>query len=282
MATAHRSVRLIVMSSSVIRGTGLSPAWPLPLYLLRTAWADQPFDELTAYVSGLAESHLLEIVGEPVSMLADGSPATGPLGLLPGIVTTLRRGAQTYPAPEMLSLLTSAPGDSASLPPVPGVRADVADAGWGVLVRDPGSREAVFLTCIYAHSDVLRWRARGVADCPVAPQPDGPAHALAALGHAVVEAADLIERTATRSASAARVDIDAHATQLPPGLPRRVLELVDRIDRVEAIITVALAQPGIGVDAATREPVLRRLIAEKDAARRAAVAAAGDEALRGS
>ena len=269
------------MSRSVIRGTGLSPAWPLPLYLLRTAWAGQPFDDLTAYVSSLAESHLLDIVGEPVRMLADGSPATGPLGLMPGIVTTMRRAAQEHPAPEVLSLLTSAPGDSGSLPPLPAVRSDVAEAGWGVLVRDPASREAVLLTCLHVHGDVMRWRARGVLDCPVPPQPDGPAHALAGLGQAVVEAAEVIERSATQGMSVGRVDIDAHVTRLPSGLPRRVLELVDRIDRVEAIIAAALTQPGLGADAATREPVLRRLIAVKDAARRAAVAAAGDEALRG-
>ncbi|MBB0998081.1 hypothetical protein G6024_13475, partial [Dietzia maris] len=147
------------MSRPLTRSTALSPAWPLPLYLLRTAWADQPFDELTSYVSGLAESHLLEIVGAPVPMLAEVSPAAGPAGLLPGLVTTLRRAGRSYPAPEALSLLTTAPGDSSSLPPVPSVRADVADAGWGILVRDPGSRDAVCLTCVQPHPEVLRWRA---------------------------------------------------------------------------------------------------------------------------
>jgi len=270
------------MSRSVLRGTGLSPAWPLPLHLLRTAWGDLPFDDLTAYVSGLAESHLLEVVGEPVGPLQDVSPAAGPSGLLPGIVTGLREAGRRFPAPEVLSLLTSAPGDSSSLPPVPAIRADVAEAGWGVLVRDPATREALCLTCIHVHPDVLRWRARGVVDCPVAPQPDGPAHALAALGRAVVEAAELIERSTVRVQATAPVDIGAHTSRLPSGLPGRVIELVDRIDGVEAVISAALAQPGLGVDAATREPVLRRLIAVKDAGRRAAVAAAGDEALRGT
>lgn len=270
------------MSRPLTRGSALSPAWPLPLHLLRTAWADQPFDELTAYVSGLAESHLLEVVGEPVPMLAGASPASGPTGMLPGLVSAARRAGRTHRAPEVLSLLTTAPGDTSGLPPVPGVRADVADAGWGLLVRDPDSRSAVCLTCVQPHPDVLRWRARGVVDCPVAPQPASPSEALAQLGRAVVEAADLIERTAVRTDGAARVDIRSHVTILPAGLPSRVLELVDRIDRVEAIITVALAQPEVGVDPATREPVLRRLIAVKDAARRAAVAAAGEAALRPS
>lgn len=268
------------MSRPLTRSTALSPAWPLPLYLLRTAWADQPFDELTSYVSGLAESHLLEIVGAPVPMLAEVSPAAGPAGLLPGLVTTLRRAGRSYPAPEALSLLTTAPGDSSSLPPVPSVRADVADAGWGILVRDPGSRDAVCLTCVQPHPEVLRWRARGVHDCPVAPQPAGPSEALADLGGAVVEAADLIERTAVRTNDVARIDIRSHVTRLPAGLPSRVLELVDRIDRVEAITSVALAQPEVGVDPAAREPVLRRLVAVKDAARRSTVAAAGEAALR--
>lgn len=267
------------MSRPLTRSTALSAAWPLPLHLLRTAWADQPFDDLIGYVSGLAESHLLETVGEPVSMLAGVSPAAGPAGLLPGLVTAVRRAGRSHPAPEVLSLLTVAPGDSSSLPAVPTVRADVADAGWGLLVRDPDSREAVCLTCVRPHPDVLRWRVRGVHDCPVAPQPAGPSEALAELGRAVVEAAELIERTAARTDGAARVDIHSHVTRLPAGLPSRVLELVDRIDRVEAIISVALAQPGVGVDPATREPVLRRLVAVKDAARRAAVAAAGEAAL---
>lgn len=270
------------MSRPLTRSTVLSPAWPLPLYLLRTAWADQPFDALTEYVSGLAQSHLLEIVGEPVSALAGVSPVGGPAGLLPGLVTALRRAGGSHPVPEVLSLLTAAPGDSSSLPPVPAVRADVADAAWGVLIRDPDSREAVCVTCVQPHPDVLRWRARGVLDCPVAPQPAGPSQALAELGTAVVEAADLIERTATRGGGDARVDLHPHATRLPPGLPSRVLELVDRIDRVETIIAAALAQPGIGADAAVREPVLRRLVAVKDAARRSAVAAAGGAALRPS
>lgn len=270
------------MSRPLTRGSVLSPAWPLPLHLLRTAWAEQPFDALTEYVSGLAGSHLLEIVGEPVRMLDGLAPAAGPTGLLPGLVTTLRRAGRAHEAPEVLSLLTTAPGDTSSLPPVPSIRADVADAGWGVLVRDADSREAVCLTCVQPHPDVLRWRARGVVDCPVAPQPPGPSEALAELGRAVLEAADLIERSAVRSGPAARVEIDSHVTRLPAGLPPRVVDLVDRIDRVEAIIAAALAQPEVGADPATREPVLRRLIAIKDAARRAAVAAAGAAALRGS
>ncbi|KAA0919702.1 hypothetical protein [Dietzia sp. ANT_WB102] len=268
------------MSRPLTRSTALSPAWPMPLHLLRTAWADQPFDVLTEYVSGLAQSHLLEIVGESVPMIAEVSPVAGPAGLLPGLVTALRRAGRAHPAPEALSLLTMAPGDSSSLPPVPAVRADVADAGWGLLVRDPDSRTAVCLTCVRPHPDVLRWRARGVQDCPVPPQPPGPSEALADLGRAVVEAAELIERSAVRADAAAPVDIPAHATRLPEGLPSRVLELVDRIDRVEAIISVALAQPEVGVDPAAREPVLRRLVAVKDAARRSAVAAAGEAALR--
>ena len=91
---------------------------------------------------------------------------------------------------------------------------------------------------------------------------------------------DLIERTAVRTNDVARIDIRSHVTRLPAGLPSRVLELVDRIDRVEAITSVALAQPEVGVDPAAREPVLRRLVAVKDAARRSAVAAAGEAALR--
>lgn len=268
------------MSRPLTSDTALSPAWPLPLHLLRTAWGDQPFDALTEHVSGLAGSHLLEISGDPVPMLAGVSPAVGPTGLLPGSVTMLRRAGGSHPAPEILSLLTSAPGDSSSLPAVPAVRADVADAGWGVLIRDPDTRQAVVLTCIRPHEDVLRWRARGVVDCPVAPQPDGPSRALAGLGQAMVDAAELIERTSVHTGPVARVDVHSHVTPLPAGLPPRVLELVDRIDRVEAIISVALAQPGIGVDPATREPVLRRLVWVKDAARRAAVAAAGEAALR--
>jgi hypothetical protein len=105
---------------------------------------------------------------------------------------------------------------------------------------------------------------------------------LFSLGQAVVEAAELIERTTTRVGQAGDLDLDSHVTRLPAGLPSRVIELVDRIDRVEAIITVALAQPDVGVDPAAREPILRRLVAVKDAARRAAVAAAGDAASRGA
>lgn len=269
------------MSRPLTRSAALSPAWPLPLFLLRTAWGDQPFDELTRYVSGLAGSHLVDIVGEPVRMLQGVSPASGPTALLPGLVTTLRRSGASHPVAESLSLLTSAPGDSSSLPPVPAVRADVAEAGWGVLVRDPESREAVCLTCVHPHEDVLRWRARGVTGSPVAPQPDGPSGALFALGQAVVEAAEMIERTAAHGGPAGGVELDTHVTRLPGGLPPRVLELVDRIDRVETVISLALAQPEVGVDPAAREPVLRRLVAVKDAARRAAVAAAGDAALRG-
>ncbi|AWH95500.1 hypothetical protein [Dietzia psychralcaliphila] len=270
------------MSRPLTRSAALSPAWPLPMFLLRTAWGDQPFDELTGYVSGLAESHLVEISGEPVRMLDGISPASGPTALLPGLVTGLRRSGRSHPAPESLALLTAAPGDSSSLPTVPAVRSDVAEAGWGILVRDPVSREAVCLTCVRPHPDVLRWRARGVADCPVPPQPDGPSGALFALGQAVVEAAELIERTAAQVGQVGTLDLDAHVTRLPAGLPARALELVDRIDRVEAIISVALAQPDVGADPAAREPVLRRLVAVKDAARRSAVAAAGDAALRGT
>src|SRR5699024_6998121 len=223
---AHRPVRSIVMTTPVTRGTALSDAWPLPLFLVRTAWGDQPFDELTEYVSGLAEAHpvevtgapagplarpspppgladahLVEVTGEPVGPLADASPAAGVASLLPGLVTTLRRAGGRYPAPEVLSLLTAAPGDSSSLPPVPAVRADVSTAGWGLLVRDPDTAQAVLVTCSRAHGGVLRWRARGLVDCPVAPQPDGPSHALAELGGAVIEAAELIERTPARAGS---------------------------------------------------------------------------------
>ncbi|PAY24839.1 hypothetical protein CEY15_01300 [Dietzia natronolimnaea] len=270
------------MSRPLTRGAALSPAWPLPLFLLRTAWGDQPFDALTGYVSGLAGSHLVEVTGDPVRMLDGVSPASGPTALLPGLITSLRRSGRTYPAPESLALLTAAPGDSSSLPAVPAVRADVAAAGWGVLVRDPATREAVCLTCVHPHADVLRWRARGVADCPVPPQPDGPSGALFALGQAVLEAAESIERTTTRVGQVGGPDPDSPVTRLPSGLPSRVIELVDRIDRVEAIISVALAHPDLGVDPATREPVLRRLVAVKDAARRSAVAAAGIAAAGGA
>lgn len=270
------------MSRPLTHSTALSPAWPLPLYLLRTAWADQPFDDLSSYVSGLAQSHLVEVVGEPVAGLPGVDPAAGAVGLLPDLVRLLRRAGGEYPAAEVLSLLTTAPGDTSSLPPVPAVRADVAEAGWGVLVRDPGTREALCLTCVQPHPDVVRWRFRGVGDCPVAPQPAGPSEALAELGRAVVEAADLIERTAAAGGTSARIDLAAHVTVLPAGLPSRVLELVDRIDRVETITSVALAHPGAGVAPATREPILRRLVAVKDAARRSAVAAAGESALRES
>ncbi len=270
------------MSRPLTHSTALSPAWPLPLYLLRTAWADQQFDDLSSYVSGLAQSHLLEVAGEPVAGLSGIDPAAGAVGLLPDLVRLLRRVGGTHPAAEVLSLLTTAPGDTSGLPPVPAVRADVAEAGWGVLVRDPGTREALCLTCVQPHPDVARWRVRGVSDCPVAPQPAGPSEALAELGRAVVEAADLIERTATLGGASGRIDLAAHVTVLPAGLPSRVLELVDRIDRVETITSVALAHPGIGADPATREPILRRLVAVKDAARRAAVAAAGEAALRDS
>lgn len=276
----------MVMSRPLTRSAALSPAWPLPLFLLRTAWGDQPFDDLTRYVTGLADAHLVEIVGEPVAALEGVSPTAGPTGVLPGFVTTLRRAGRSHPVPETLSLLTAAPGDSSSLPPDAGIRDDVSEAGWGLLVRDPETREAVCLTCVHPHPDVLRWRVRGVVDCPVAPQPDGPSAALSSLGRAVLEAAELIERSALVARSApggvatAAVDLHQHVTRVPAGLPPRVLELVDRIDRVEAIISLALARPGVGVDPATREPVLRRLVAVKDAARRAAVAAAGDAAVR--
>lgn len=268
------------MSRPLTHSTALSPDWPLPLFLLRTAWADQPFDELTSHVGGSAQSHLLEVVGDPVAGLPGIDPAAGPTGLLPDVVRLLRRAGGPYPAAEVLSLLTTAPGDTASLPPVPAVRADVADAGWGVLIRDPRTREALCVTCVRPHPDVARWRVRGVADCPVAPQPAGPSAALADLGAAVVEAADLIERSASGDVGAGRVDLRPHVTRLPAGLPSRVLELVDRIDRVETITSLALARPGVGVDPATREPILRRLVAVKDAARRSAVAAAGEAALR--
>lgn len=268
------------MSRPLTHTTALSPAWALPLHLLRTAWADQPFDDLSSYVNGLAQSHLLEIVGDQVAGLSGIDPAAGAAGMLPELVRLLRRVAGPHPAAEVLSLLTTAPGDTSSLPPVPAVRADVATAGWGVVIRDPGTREALCLTCVLPHPDVVRWRLRGVADCPVVPQPAGPSEALAELGRAVVEAADLIERLASGGGTNGRIDLHANVTRLPAGLPSRVLELVDRIDRVETITTVALARPGDGVDAATREPILRRLVAVKDAARRSAVAAAGEEALR--
>ncbi|GAA4262518.1 hypothetical protein [Dietzia aurantiaca] len=270
------------MSRPLATSTALSPAWALPLHLLRTAWADQPFDALSSYVSGLAQSHLVEIVGEPVAGLADVDPAAGAVGMLPDIVRHLRRVGASHPAAEILSLLTTAPGDSSSLPPVPAVRADVAEAGWGVLIRDPQSREGLCLTCVRPHVDILRWRIRGVADCPVAPQPAGPSEALYELGRAVIDAADLIERSAAAQGVGAAGPVDVHAavTRVPAGLPARVLELVDRIDRVEAITSLALARPGLGVDPATREPILRRLVAVKDAARRSAVAAAGESALR--
>lgn len=269
------------MSRPLATSTALSPAWALPLYLLRTAWAGQPFDDLTTYVSGLAQSHLVEVVGEPVPGTGDVDPGAGAVGLLPSVVRLLREAGADHPAAEVLSLLTTTPGDSASLPPVPAVRADVAEAGWGVLIRDPRSRAALCLTVVRPHADVLRWRVRGVADCPVAPQPAGPAEALYDLGTAVVEAAELIERTAESAAGggAEMVDVHSTVTRVPAGLPSRVLQLIDRIDRVEAITSLALARPGIGVDPATREPILRRLVAVKDAARRSAVAAAGDDAL---
>lgn len=270
------------MSRPLTTSTALSPAWALPLYLLRTAWADLPFDDLSSHVSGLAESNLMEVAGDPALGLEDVDPAAGAVGILPGIVRTLRRVGGSSPAVEVLSLLTTAPGDSSSLPPVPAVRADVAEAGWGVLIRDPGTREALCLTCVRPHPDVLRWRLRGVVDCPVAPQPPGPSEAMSDLGRAVMDAAELIERSASGGGAAGRVDVPSTVTRLPPGLPSRVLELVDRIDRVEAITSLALSRPGLGVDAATREPILRRLVAVKDAARRSAVAAAGDEALRES
>lgn len=278
------------MTSPAIQGTALHPAWPLPLFLLRTAWADQPYDALTEYVGGLAQAHLLEVVGDRVAMLDGVSPAAGPAGVLPGLVAALRRAAGSgtgsaeaggpFPAPEVLSLLTAAPGDSASLPPVPAVRADVAAAGCGVLVRDAVVGQAVCLTVRVVDGEVARWRARGVADCPVAPQPDGPAAALADLGRAVVEAAELIERSPSGGGTTGVVDVHGHVTRLPAGLTPRVLELVDRVDRVEAIVALALALPGVGADPAGREPVLRRLVSALDAARRAAVAAAGAEALR--
>lgn len=270
------------MSRPLTHSTALSPAWPLPLHLLRTAWADQPFDELSSYISGLAPSHLLEIVGDPVAVLSGVDAAAGSAGLVPELVRLLRRLGGPHPAAEVLSLVTTAPGDTSSLPPVPAIRADVAEAGWGVVIRDPATREALCLTCVLPHPDVVRWRLRGVADCPVVPQPAGPSEALAELGHAVVEAADLIERSASGGGSAGRIDLHGNVTRLPAGLPSRVLELVDRIDRVETITSVALARPGVGVDPAVREPILRRLVAVKDAARRSAVAAAGEEALRGA
>lgn len=268
------------MSRPLIRTTALSPAWPLPLHLLRTAWADQPFDELSSYVSGLAQSHLLEVVGDPVAGMSGVDPAAGSAGMLPELIRLLRRVGGPHPAAEVLSLLTTAPGDTSSLPPVPAVRADVAEAGWGVVIRDPGTWEALSLTCVLPHPDVVRWRLRGVADCPVAPQPAGPSEALAELGRAVVEAADLIERLASVGEVSGRVELPVNVTRLPAGLPPRVLELVDRIDRVEAIVSVALSRPGVGVEPATREPILRRLVAVTDAARRSAVAAAGEAALR--
>lgn len=268
------------MSRSLTHSTALSPEWPLPLHLLRTAWADLPFDELSSYVSNMAESHLLEVTGDRVPLLGEIDPAAGSAGMLPELVKVLRRAGGPFPAAEVLSLVTTAPGDTSSLPPVPAVRADVAAAGWGVLVRNPETGEAICVTVVRPHSDVVRWRLRGVADCPVAPQPAGPSEAMADLGRAVVDAADLIERSASGGGGVGNIDLHAHITRLPAGLPSRVLELVDRIDRVEAITSVALAQPGIGVDPATREPILRRLVAVKDAARRAVVAAAGEAALR--
>lgn len=271
------------MTRPVTRGVGLSDAWPLPLFLLRTAWADQPFDELTAYVSGLSPAHLVESVGEPVGMLADLSPAAGPTVVLPSLVTTLRRVGGEHAAVEVLSLLTAAPGDTSSLPPVPAVRADVSEAGWGLLVRDPANREAVCVTCVRAHDDVLRWRLRGVVDCPAAPQPVGPSPALADLGRAVVDAAEIIERSAPAGPGRGRpvAESPSHVTRLPVGLPPRVLEILDRVDRVDAVIASAFARPADGAEHAVREPVLRRLAAVQDAARRSAVAAAGAEALRG-
>ena len=270
------------MTEQATLGTTVRTAWALPLFLARTAWADQPYDVLTEHVTGLTDAHLLELAGDPVAVLDGVDPVAGPVGLLPGLVAALRRSGGAHPVPEVLSLLTAAPGDVSSLPPVPAVRADVGEVGWGVLIRDPASREAVCLTVRQA-GDILRWRARGVADCPVVPQPHPPAAALAELGQAVVEAADLIERSAATGGGATGVvDVHGHVTRLPAGLPSRVLELVDRIDRVEAIVAVALAMPGVGTDPAGREPVLRRLVAALDAARRAAVTATGEHAIRGS
>lgn len=270
------------MTTRILNGTAVSPTWMLPLYLLRTAWADQPFDELTEWFSDLAEAHLLEVVGDDVGL--DVDPGSGPVAILPDLLRMLRAGAGR-PVPERLSLLTASAGDTSALPPVPGLREDVLEAGSGLLVRDPETGSAVCMTARATGGEVLRWRARGIGVCPVAPQPSSPARAGADLTEAVGSATTLIEQAA-RSPVAETVppgpprgiDIDSNPSRLPDGLGSRTLDLLDRADRVTAIVGAALQMPHTGSATADREPVLRRLTSAVDSARRAAVAAAGEEA----
>lgn len=129
---------------------------------------------------------------------------------------------------------------------------------------------------------VLRWRARGIGVCPVAPQPSGPARAAAELADSVEAAATLIEQAAAASFTTATprgLDIGGTVVSLPRGLGPRTVALIDRADRVEAIVETALRMPGVGAAQMDREPVLRRLTNAVDSARRAAVAAAGEEAM---
>ena len=107
------------MSRPLTHTTALSPAWALPLHLLRTAWADQPFDELSSYVSGLAQSHLLDVVGDRVEGLSRVDPAAGSAGMLPELVRLLRRLAGPHPAAEVLSLLTQRPATRRACPRSP-------------------------------------------------------------------------------------------------------------------------------------------------------------------
>lgn len=255
------------------------PGWTIPLYLARTAWADLPYDLMLDRMIGDGRAHLLDVTGDVVPMTAGVEASRGPAAVFPQLITTLR-AVREHPAAESLSLVTAAPGDVGSVPAVTGLADEVLRLHEVTLVRDPVNRSAVALGRRAAGPDVVRWTIRGIADCPVAPQPAGVAGAGAELSRAVGDAAEAIARVAVGSGEvAAEVEIAPATSALPPGLRSRVLDLLDRADQVDAIMDAALRRRLEGRAVSEREPLLRALRATVDAARRAAVAEAGQDAL---
>ena len=254
--------------------------WTLPLYLARSAWADLPYDAVLDGMLAADRAHLLEVTGEVPDEVLDLDLARGPAVVLPLLLSTLRAAA-SWPATDSLALLTASPGDVSGVPAVSGLATSVLASGAATLVRDPRTRRAFVVDAVAAGPDVVRWTLRCIADCPAAPQPDGVGQAANRLSEAVERATDLITAaTAAGVAPARSPDLAAAAVSpLPPGLPSRAMRLLDRADRVEAIVGLALRHRGDGNAPEAREPVLRGLRSAIDTARRSAVAATGQEAL---
>lgn len=267
--------------SSVPVATCGRDGWTLPLFFARVAWADEPFDSLTDVLSGLAPAHLLTVVGDPVTGLEGLDPAAGPAVVLPGVVRALR-GARD-PGPAVLSLVTATAGDIGSIPAVGGLRSDIGWDGFAVVVRDDRVGSAVSLSPTLVSPDVMRWTVRGIEWCPESPSTSGIAESGSRLSSAVLNAAELVDHATSRSGGPGvveRPDVTPRMSPLPRGLPNRVLDLVDRIDAVEAISNVALVNRGQGNAVAEREPVLRSLRSALDQARRAVVTAVSAEVIK--